>query len=43
MIQPFNGVGKGVSALARRIGQAFLFVGRQVERVAHFIGGAVRG
>jgi hypothetical protein len=43
MIQPFSGIGKGVSTVVRAIGRAFLSVGRMVERVVHFIGGAVRG
>ena len=43
MIQPFSGVGKGVSALVRRVGRAFLSVGQVVERVVHIIGRAVRG
>ena len=43
MIQPFSGIGKGVSAVVRAIGRAFLSVGNVVQRVVHFIGGAVRG
>jgi hypothetical protein len=43
MIQPFSGIGKGVSTVVRGIGRTFLSGGRMVERVVHFIGGAVRG
>jgi hypothetical protein len=43
MIQPLSGIGKGVSAVIRRVGRAFLYVGQVMERVVHFIGGRVRG
>jgi hypothetical protein len=43
MIQPLGGIGQVVSAPFRAVGRAFLAVGRMVERVVHFIGGAVRG
>jgi hypothetical protein len=43
MIGPFSGIGKGVSAVVRRVGRGFLWVGQAVEKVIHFIGGAVRG
>jgi hypothetical protein len=43
MRRPLSGIGQVVSAPFRAVGRAFLFVGRVVERVVHFIGGAVRG